>query len=112
MREEEDFRTYYLVIARDTDLNGKVRCIRCGALADDVHEIFPRSHFGPQRRKELFDIRNRVCLCRKCHSAVHNNVGRGELLHRLKTLYGYEYHGEAKCTLDSYTENLSSHTSR
>lgn len=100
MREPEDAATYYLVIARDTDLEGKVRCVRCSRLADDVHEIIPKSHFGPLRRLELFAIKNRVCLCRKCHGEVHNDAGRKELLSKLQKMYGYEYDGEAKCALD------------
>lgn len=98
-----DAATYYLVIARDTDLDGNVRCVRCGGLADDVHEIIPRSHFGKSEslQARLFDIKNRVCLCRACHTEVHNNIGRKELLLKLQSLHGYEYDGEAKCVLDS-----------
>ena len=101
MRKKEDAATYYLVMARETDLDGKIRCLRCNALADDVHEIMPKSHFGPSRQGELFDIKNRACLCRKCHGEVHNNAGRKELMLKLQSLYGYEYDGEARCVLDS-----------
>lgn len=101
MRRREDLETYYIVIARDTDIHGVVRCVRCGAMADDVHEIFPRSHFGPKRYKELFDIKNRCCVCRKCHEEVHNERGRAELLLILSDKYGYLYSGGAKCVLDA-----------
>jgi len=110
MKEKEDFATYYLVIARDTDMYGVVRCIRCGGVASEVHEILPRSRFGPLRRRELFEVRNRVSICRGCHELVHNDKGRGDLFYRLEKLYGYEYDGEARCILDSYKESLSSHT--
>jgi len=102
MREKPDRDTYYLVIARDTDLAGIVRCVRCGKKADDVHEILPRSFFGSRNREELFAIENRCCICRDCHNAVHNDVGRGELLLILQNKYGYKYKGSAKCILDSY----------
>ena len=100
MRSAEDKATYYLVIARDTGIgSGKASCIRCGKLASDVHEILPRSFFGPSRQDELFDIKNRCCLCRKCHSEVHNDDGRAELLRILHKRYGYQYDGRAKCLL-------------
>jgi len=105
MREPEDLKTYYLVIARDTNAYGVVRCVLCGEKADDVHEILPRSRFGPSRRDELFRIENRVCLCRLCHNKVHNDRGRCILLMTLERMYGYTYTGEAKCILDSCKES-------
>lgn len=104
MRNKHDRETYYLVIARDTGANGKPRCVNCGALADDVHEILPRSFFGPRKQKDLFDIKNRVCLCRKCHSELHNDSGRKKLLKALHEKYNYQYEGRARCLLEEMEE--------
>lgn len=106
MRSDEDSATYYLTIARDTDRLGYTRCIRCNALADDVHEIIPRSAHGPLTQKRLFAIENRCCLCRKCHKEVHNKKGRGELLHILQTRHAYKYTGESLCLLQEYRDSL------
>ena len=104
MREPEDLETYYLVIARDTDFDGVVRCVLCRGKANDVHEIIPRSRFGPNRRRELFRIENRVCLCRECHNKAHNDEKRCALLKTLELFHGYTYTGEARCILDSCME--------
>lgn len=49
-----------LVIKRDNGL-----CVLCGALAVDVHHVKFRSQGGAD------DVRNCVCLCRKCHELAH-----------------------------------------
>lgn len=49
-----------LVIKRDNGL-----CVLCGALAVDVHHVKFRSQGGKD------DVRNCVCLCRKCHEMAH-----------------------------------------
>ena len=100
MRRGADAATYYHVIARDTDLNGVPRCIRCSATADDVHEIYPRSHYGPSKEDILFNIKNRCCLCRKCHGEVHNDRGRAELFSILQKRHKYIYDGEVMCLLE------------
>lgn len=43
------------------------RCILCGCLANDVHEIIPIS-----RGKSSLLIKNRVVLCRTHHSYAHD----------------------------------------
>lgn len=106
-RSKDDAATYYLTIARDTDHRGKVRCVRCGDIAADVHEIIPRSAHGPKRSKDLFDIKNRCCLCRKCHTEVHNDKGRGELFFILENRHSYEYDGVALCLLEGYKERMA-----
>lgn len=102
MRSDKDRQTYYLVIARDSDYYGQPRCVNCGAVADDVHEILPKSYFGKNSEDVLFDIKNRCCLCRDCHSVLHNDRGRAKLLGSLKGKYNYEYEGRAKCLLEEY----------
>ena len=105
MRSADDASTYYLVIARDTDLNGVPRCVKCGRVANHVHEIIPRSRFGKHNRSGLFELKNRCCVCRECHESVHNPRGRGELLHIMSSKHGYEYDGEAQCYLEEYLED-------
>ena len=105
MREAADAHTYRYVVARDTDYYGHARCIRCGRKADDVHEIIPRSAFGKHNRDILFQIKNRCCLCRKCHEQAATDQRRGELLNILATLHNYTYTGAAKCLLEEYKEN-------
>lgn len=100
MRTRKDLESYYLVIARDSDSRGIPLCINCGARADDVHEILPRSFFGPSREDDLFDVKNRCCLCRECHGKLHNDMGRKLLLKILKDKHGYTYKGRAKCLLE------------
>ena len=107
MRQPEDQATYYHVIARDTDLDGITRCVRCGMRAEDVHEILPKSSHGSTRKEELFDIKNRCCLCRECHRVVHNRKGRAELLQILKQKYKYEYNGEALCILQEHAARIA-----
>ena len=107
MRSLDDSKTYLHVMARDTDLNGVIRCVRCNKRADDVHEITPRSHFGKHGREELFKLENRCCVCRACHGEIHNDLGRGELFNILSTRHGYKYAGVPKCLLEEYLEESS-----
>jgi hypothetical protein len=102
MRHADDLATYFHTIARDTDEDGLPRCIKCGEVADDVHEILPRSFFGPSKKDILFDINNRCCVCRRCHGELHNDKGRVILLHILQDRHGYQYEGYAQCLLDEY----------
>ena len=102
MREPEDKATYYLVIARETDMDGVPRCINCGKAASAVHEILPKSFFGPKKRSELFAMKNRCCLCNVCHPKLHNPIGRGKLFFLMWQGYGYEYEGLSKCLLEDY----------
>lgn len=101
-RRKWDQKTYWLVVARDTDQNGIPRCIRCGSRADDVHEVLPKSSFGKHDDDILFSIENRCCLCRGCHEAVHNDFGRGQLLYIMHIRYGYIYEGVTRCLLEEF----------
>ncbi len=47
----------------------KYRCIMCKRSADDVNEIVPRA----RSKKSIADWKNRVPLCRTCHSAYHQD---------------------------------------
>ena len=102
MREPEDQETYYKVIARDTDVDGVPRCLNCEKAASSVHEILPRSFYGPNKRGELFAMKNRCCLCLACHSKLHNPAGRGKLFFLMQQEYGYEYEGLSLCLLEDY----------
>lgn len=101
MKKQKDIDTYYQTIARDSDYNGIPRCVNCGAVADDVHEIIPRSFlYGEVNEDELFDIKNRCCLCRTCHERLHNRNGKVTLMLILTKRHGYAYEGYAKCLLE------------
>ena len=75
-------RTRLDVIRRDRGV-----CQSCGMLGNEVHEIIPRSH----KFKLLFDVRNRVVVCRWCHERAHTRSARIFLLKKLKSLYDYDY---------------------
>lgn len=50
------------------------KCYICGAKSQDVHHVFPFMHQSPELREEVFfDKDNLLCLCEKCHYAIHNN---------------------------------------
>lgn len=50
------------------------KCQICGAKSQDVHHIFPFMHQSPELREEVFfDKDNLLCLCEKCHYAIHHN---------------------------------------
>lgn len=96
--------TYYRVIARETDMEGVVRCLLCGGRATDVHEILPRSFFGTTKQDKLFAENNRCCLCRRCHVNAHNDNIRKSLLAIMCKRYGYEYKGKAQWLLQERLE--------
>jgi 5-methylcytosine-specific restriction endonuclease McrA len=68
-------------------------CVVCGSLAQDCHEIVPRSFssVSGKNRDKLYELRNLVCLCRECHSKMANPAGRTRLLWLLAKRYGYTY---------------------
>lgn len=50
------------------------KCQICGAKSQDVHHVFPFMHQSPELREEVFfDKDNLLCLCEKCHYAIHHN---------------------------------------
>lgn len=102
LRKKSDSDTYYLVLARDSDDNGRPRCINCGDVGWDVHEIIPKSSLGKSRSEELFAIKNRCVLCRGCHCILHNDNGRGRLLSILASRHGYNYTDEWEWLLKNY----------
>ena len=57
------------------------RCIHCGRIGTDVHEIETRGHIGEQA---LMDEENGVLLCRECHQWAHliGSERSGKLLSR------------------------------
>ena len=46
------------------------RCEHCGREGTDAHHIKGRNAFPGVK----YDLRNGVCLCRMCHSLIHNDV--------------------------------------
>ena len=46
----------------------RFRCIMCKQAGQEINEILPRS----RSKKAIMDWRNRVVLCRKCHSEYHD----------------------------------------
>lgn len=84
-------KEYDLASRQDTADRDKSRCVICHAPAHDVHEIIPRSAFGYDKSELLFNIKNRVCLCRDHHSLAHNFEMRCKLLNMLKKKYNYNY---------------------
>jgi 5-methylcytosine-specific restriction endonuclease McrA len=68
------------------------RCIICGNLYDDVHEIIPRAALPGRRNYPiLFSEKNRCCICRACHQRVPTVWGRVMLLGIMALKYGYKY---------------------
>ena len=47
------------------------KCERCGAMANDIHHIIPRSKFGSKIKDEQNYIYNLIALCRNCHNMAH-----------------------------------------
>jgi 5-methylcytosine-specific restriction endonuclease McrA len=47
----------------------RYRCIRCRQAAQEINEIVPRA----RSKKSILDWKNRVPLCRTCHSAYHQD---------------------------------------
>jgi hypothetical protein len=46
-------------------------CLGCGARADDPHHVVYQQHLR-QRHLPLWDPRDGIALCRRCHEAHHN----------------------------------------
>lgn len=80
-------QTHVPVIRRD-----KGRCVLCGKKAHDIHEIVSKSHFGTRTLAICYQVKNRVCLCRKCHQKVQGRRKYArELLELLREKHGYVY---------------------
>lgn len=47
----------------------RYRCMECKQPGQDVNEIIPRA----RSKKSIHDWKNRVVLCRNCHSKFHMN---------------------------------------
>jgi 5-methylcytosine-specific restriction endonuclease McrA len=47
----------------------RYRCIQCRQAAQEINEIVPRS----RSKKSILDWKNRVPLCRTCHSVYHQD---------------------------------------
>lgn len=45
----------------------RFRCMECKKSGQEINEIIPRS----RSKKSIMDWRNRVVLCRECHSVYH-----------------------------------------
>lgn len=50
-----------------------IPCEYCGAKANDIHHIIPRSKFGKKNKAEQDKITNLIALCRKHHEDAHSN---------------------------------------
>lgn len=110
MKRNNDI-TREIVYRESLDKDGRPRCLSCRSLASDIHEILPRSFYGPANDASLFAADNRCCLCRKCHDMVHNDYGRGKLLYLKSKILGYKYEDEHRkwlIDLYKYRENLIS----
>lgn len=86
------------IIERD-----KGRCFICRRPGTDVHEIIPRSHTSKKRPAWwLFDLRNRVLLCRVCHNDMqHTYPARVKLFRELRKRFRYDY------SMKPFTEYLN-----
>lgn len=51
---------------------GTPLCVRCGRLADDLHEIKTRARGG-----SISDPANTVPICRPCHRFITDNPAQG-----------------------------------
>lgn len=64
------------------------KCVLCGSRRNlDVHEINPRSAFGSKTIHLAFEPKNRVALCRTCHSTAHTKAIRLKLLEYIEKTY-------------------------
>jgi hypothetical protein len=88
-RKEKDQETKIQVLERDG-----YRCVICFKTPVDVHEIIPRSALGRIRTNDLFDPKNRCCLCREHHSRAHSREARINLIRLMQELYNYNYFEE------------------
>ena len=87
--EKLDAETRQAVIDRDEGL-----CVLCGKVANDVHEILPKSHWGTKFLHRCYQLKNRVCLCRECHANSHTRAKRTEILRLLQERHHYDYSDE------------------
>jgi hypothetical protein len=83
--EELDEATRYIVIERD---QGK--CVDCSKPYHDIHEIVSRSHFGTRHLDKCFKVKNRCCVCRRCHDYYQGDHIK-ELLELMQEKYRYDY---------------------
>lgn len=64
------------------------KCVLCKSRHNlDVHEIIPRSAFGSKTMHICFSPKNRVALCRQCHSTAHTKEVREKLLQYIDNTY-------------------------
>lgn len=81
-------KTAKIVVERD-----HYRCFLCGEenwLA--VHHIVPRSRTSKKHPGAfLWDLKNLVLLCQRCHEKAHTRAARISLLNRLKEMFQYDY---------------------
>ena len=66
-------------------------CQICGRKAWEIHEIIPRRMFGNDY-ETLFSEKNRMMVCRECHTRYGNQ--KGKLLQIMKNKYNYNYSEE------------------
>jgi len=83
---DKDRETRYTVLTRE-----QYRCFICERTNVEVHEVIPRSRFGLTGIDVLFDVKNRVALCREHHSEAHTRAYRIFLLSLLKEKFDYDY---------------------
>lgn len=89
--EQEQAKDYYSLndwkSLSQTLRNQKPKCELCGAKSQDVHHVFPFMHQSPELRKTVFlDKDNLLCLCEKCHYAIHHNKLLPEQKYKLERL--------------------------
>ena len=84
-KSEEKIRRQ--VLARDRWV-----CAVCSKGAGGVHHIVPRARFGKRGQNLLWDVRNMITLCIRCHDDMAHTVGkRAEHLRLLRRRFGYDY---------------------
>ena len=76
-----------LTVAAITACRDNYTCVRCGKRGWDIAHILPKGRY-PELK---FTIKNLITLCRDCHTATENVVGRRELLALMQKRYGYVY---------------------
>ena len=68
--------------------------ILTGEPANDVHEICPKTFWGPRRRHLAFQMKNMACVSRATHREAACQKSRWQMLTKLQELYGYSYEDE------------------
>lgn len=64
------------------------KCVLCMSRSNlEVHEIEPRSAFGSKTMHLCLSPRNRVTLCRTCHTTAHTRLIRNRLKQIIKDIY-------------------------